>query len=755
MCRKIYYIVIITLLVYAKLQSQEFQKAFTAFNVSNDFSRDQEGNIYTGGFTSFNFDPALDDIVSLDIINKLDNNGTVLWSRNFEVEGALTEILKVLTIPNGDLIALFSIDRIGEDLQLGLIRVSQDGNRVWSQTTEINIANFDEFSTQVNLIPADGNNFFMQTKKINTSDQIHFLTKFNGSGDILWSRSYATNLSINNSAILPLDENQLALVGHYTADVNATKGMIALLDAQTGELNSATSFDNIEVQSIVADGAGYIVKFKIAFNARAGIMRLDNNLDITWAKALDFEVEGQIGNFQKFNDDVVVMYIYDNRNRIELLTSYDTEGNQLWGKFLESKYSGRPFTEKVADSNGNILIMSHIWSTALRSSIFRQIPLDGNTEECILPNSCVEDEDFTTTKTSISFSEASPEPELNPIEVRLRTAMTNTSDFCEEVDGVPSALFEMDSTACINEEVAIFDINNDNADNISWVIEGGPEGAILPLASINNGLPISFQDSGLYTVTQFIEFQNCTSSFSQDVKVTEALPFEFAEDTLILCLDEIETVNVNRPGFVSYLWLDDNSPDPIKKIDTPGIYSVELNDGNCTKGYDLVVEDFDYGGVEFSLGPDTTVCEFRRYTLAADNVVNGVEYLWNDGVNTAERFASKEGLFTLTAFLDGCDFSDDINVTFEPCEPQVYMPNIFTPNADGFNDTLFPQGKNFELLSFRVYNRWGALLHDDISPWDGIFKNETVEGMYVYNISFLNERSGDIERMAGDVYLSQ
>ncbi len=734
--------------------AQEFQKAFTDFNLVNDFSQDQEGNIYTGGYTTFMLIDSLDKIVSLDIVNKLNNEGEEIWSRNFELVDAFTEIHKVLALPNGDIIALYSIDQIEEELQLGLSRISAQGDMMWSQILEIDQNGFTAFSTEVNLFAADGNNFFVQSKKINSQQHAHFLTKFAASGNTIWSKSYITDLKINNSTIVKIRENQFALIGHFTKSNNNTGGILVLIDAD-GQISNSSAYDNVEIQGIIPDENDHILKLKHTDAGTAGLMKINNSLDVIWAKDMDFKVEGQIGNLEKFGDNQFVMYMYNNIGRVELLTAYDMEGEVVWSKFIESKYSGRPFTEKIANADGQILMMSNIWSLDLRSSIFRQMPADGNPIECILPIACISDSTINITKTDISFTNGDASASSIPITVSLSNTNKTTSDFCEEVDGVPSPLFDIDESACINTEVLISNTNNAGADDISWSIEGGPEDAILPLANINNGLPISFQDSGLYTITQFIEYRNCFTSYSQDVAITDGLPFSFARDTIIICEGEEQTVNANRPGFLTYLWLDDKSSNPIKKINTPGVYSLELYDGNCTKTVDLVAENFDYGGIEFSLGPDTTVCEFRRFILAADNIREGVEYVWSDGVNTGERYANKEGPYTLTVFLDGCDFSDDINVTFEPCEPQVYVPNIFTPNADGINDTLFPLGKNFELISFRVYNRWGALLHDDITPWDGEFKNEKVTGVYIYNINFFNVRSGDIEQMTGDVYLSK
>ncbi len=49
----------------------------------------------------------------------------------------------------------------------------------------------------------------------------------------------------------------------------------------------------------------------------------------------------------------------------------------------------------------------------------------------------------------------------------------------------------------------------------------------------------------------------------------------------------------------------------------------------------------------------------------------------------------------------------------------VYIPTAFSPNNDGINDTwqVFSDVPNLEIVSVRVYNRWGALEHDSTAPW--------------------------------------
>jgi gliding motility-associated-like protein len=56
----------------------------------------------------------------------------------------------------------------------------------------------------------------------------------------------------------------------------------------------------------------------------------------------------------------------------------------------------------------------------------------------------------------------------------------------------------------------------------------------------------------------------------------------------------------------------------------------------------------------------------------------------------------------------------------------IDVPSAFTPNGDGINDLIFPDGWGIRRLNyFRIYNRWGQLLFETNEyrkGWDGTFE---------------------------------
>jgi gliding motility-associated-like protein len=82
---------------------------------------------------------------------------------------------------------------------------------------------------------------------------------------------------------------------------------------------------------------------------------------------------------------------------------------------------------------------------------------------------------------------------------------------------------------------------------------------------------------------------------------------------------------------------------------------------------------------------------------------------------------------------------DSAKLTLIVLEPgMLVMPSAFTPNGDQHNDTYFPvtSGPQVVIHYFRIYDRWGQLLHDSpTQSWDGSFKGQQQPGgVYLYFI---------------------
>ncbi len=73
------------------------------------------------------------------------------------------------------------------------------------------------------------------------------------------------------------------------------------------------------------------------------------------------------------------------------------------------------------------------------------------------------------------------------------------------------------------------------------------------------------------------------------------------------------------------------------------------------------------------------------------------------------------------------------------------IPNVFTPNGDGFNDYLIAKTSGLvEKVDFRLFNRNGLELFRTSDPklnWDGKYKGQVVSpGVYFYQCDVTEAR---------------
>nr|HMQ50335.1 gliding motility-associated C-terminal domain-containing protein [Saprospiraceae bacterium] len=93
----------------------------------------------------------------------------------------------------------------------------------------------------------------------------------------------------------------------------------------------------------------------------------------------------------------------------------------------------------------------------------------------------------------------------------------------------------------------------------------------------------------------------------------------------------------------------------------------------------------------------------------------------------------------------GCLLQDAVRVQVNASKPGIYVPNAFSPNADGVNDKLsiFTDASVQKISSFEVFDRWGGLVwrqtdqlpNDATRTWDGRSQGLDVPaGTYVWQL---------------------
>jgi len=154
-----------------------------------------------------------------------------------------------------------------------------------------------------------------------------------------------------------------------------------------------------------------------------------------------------------------------------------------------------------------------------------------------------------------------------------------------------------------------------------------------------------------------------------------------------------------------------------------------------------------------NLGPDTTICIQRSVTLDATQSNESPDYVyyWNPGgANTSSITYSPNGVpgpVTVTVIKTGCTSDTaSVIVTGKLCD--VTVPNVITPNGDGFNDYFVIKGiEDYPQTHLQIFNRWGKKIYESTdykNDWNG---EKYHDGVYYYILTFVDY----IEPMKGTI----
>ncbi|MEW6468911.1 MAG: PKD domain-containing protein [Bacteroidota bacterium] len=282
-----------------------------------------------------------------------------------------------------------------------------------------------------------------------------------------------------------------------------------------------------------------------------------------------------------------------------------------------------------------------------------------------------------------------------------------------------------------------------------------------------------------YTV---IVSDNCgTPSDSATVTVTvNPLPVvTFTGTDTTGCVPLTVTFTNNTSGSAACSWnfgdgATSSSCGPVTHTyTTPGTYTVflQVTDNNgcvASSTHTNMVAVYGQPVSCFTFGPQPTTILDGTISFT-DCSTGGTNWTWSFGdlANSTSyqqnpQFTYNDtGSFTVQQVVcnsNGCCDSSMQTVVIGP-DFTLYVPNAFTPDGDGNNDTFFPKGEGFDINSYRlwIFDRWGNLLffNDNWNKhWDGKVEGgsgEIVqEDVYVWKIE-INDYLGAKHQYVGHV----
>jgi len=167
---------------------------------------------------------------------------------------------------------------------------------------------------------------------------------------------------------------------------------------------------------------------------------------------------------------------------------------------------------------------------------------------------------------------------------------------------------------------------------------------------------------------------------------------------------------------------------------------------------------------------DTTVEPRSTIRLTLPVSADAVSYAWSppDQLSCTSCPNPDASMFKEISYqlrvtnAEGCSAIGQYTVYFTCDKQNIHIPTAFTPNGDNLNDNFYPMGGGVRVVkSFRVFNRFGQLVHDRRDfpmndkryGWDGTWQgNLQNSGIFPYIIT-VECSQGQILELKGSVTL--
>jgi gliding motility-associated-like protein len=284
-------------------------------------------------------------------------------------------------------------------------------------------------------------------------------------------------------------------------------------------------------------------------------------------------------------------------------------------------------------------------------------------------------------------------------------------------------------------------------------------------SSGNNNVSVSknpthvFSTTGPYSITLITQSgAGCRDSVTRLLNTIHPQPIaRLTSDSVSIC--EIQAVRFSdnsdgADGTVNnWSWDFGNGGSsllqfpPSQTYSNAGIYNIILQIENTFGCKDTAVVPFTvYANPVISAGPDRVLLEGGEITIDASASGSGLQYAWSPVLYLNNPRILKplvkgipdDILYTLTVVASGgCWRQDEVLVKLLRAP---IIPNTFTPNGDGKNDTWIIQHlESYPDAKIRVFSRDGQALYEsngyNISGWDGRYNGKVLPfGTYYYVI---------------------
>ncbi len=325
----------------------------------------------------------------------------------------------------------------------------------------------------------------------------------------------------------------------------------------------------------------------------------------------------------------------------------------------------------------------------------------------------------------------------------------------------PVVSLRPDTTICPGTNAILFASVSATGGSYQWSPGGSttPNITVSPASATTYTVAYSLQGCASVSATETINIYPSVS-----VSITPRDPECYGVS------DGIIVSSIQPPGSYQYLWNNGAITANDSSL-TAGIYRLTVTDAHGCNWTDSAVIHSPPPATLDILPSDTTVLQGNSVQLiSAFGGYPGssiVSYTWTPSVGlscgdcaaplaTTGPNSDSINIYTLTViYNNGCIVQAVDTLRMEYLAVAA-IPNAFTPNGDGKNDTYRILAKGVIDFKLSIYNRWGQLIFvsTDINiGWDGTYKGlpqPDGEYSYFFNIGYQN---GKKENHSGAITL--
>ena len=231
-----------------------------------------------------------------------------------------------------------------------------------------------------------------------------------------------------------------------------------------------------------------------------------------------------------------------------------------------------------------------------------------------------------------------------------------------------------------------------------------------------------------------------------------------------ICAQGAQFIIINPQGVDSIIWeMGDgtmiyDSIDFTYNYDQPGTYSpsVTLLDNNgCEINYNLSSISVTDDGLNasFTASPNPAdndeIITFTDQSSSQSSTI--ISWVWDlidtliyspNNSSQTHSYAISGNYNVVLTITDSQGCQDDYMLTIIVNDPEIWVPNVFTPNGDYANDEFTLPFEAFKFFNIIITNRWGNVVFEKTNStgvllWDGydLGGEKCKEGVYFYQLN--------------------